>query len=154
MLEPTGGGVLRKTDLRRTATGPLVSPAFRYLAANKDSIEASGPEEIQALVQQFDVVISDVHPRDEVTVFGATLDALRLRQLPPAARSLVRIIFETMREPMFLLLVGAAGLYLTLGDLAEGLFLMGGALATIANHVRIKGHTADTPFHTGRFESN
>lgn len=50
---------------------------------------------------------------------------------PPAARGVVRIILETMREPMFLLLVGAAGLYLMLGDLAEGLFLMGGALATI-----------------------
>ncbi|MFZ4604694.1 MAG: cation-translocating P-type ATPase [Caulobacter sp.] len=50
---------------------------------------------------------------------------------PPAARGLVRIIIETMREPMFLLLVGAATLYLFLGDLAEGLFLMGGALATI-----------------------
>lgn len=50
---------------------------------------------------------------------------------PPTARGVVRIILETMREPMFLLLVGAAGLYLMLGDLAEGLFLMGGALATI-----------------------
>ena len=50
---------------------------------------------------------------------------------PPAARGLVRIVVETLREPMFLLLVGAAGLYLALGDLAEGLFLMGGALATI-----------------------
>ena len=50
---------------------------------------------------------------------------------PPKARGLARIILETMREPMFLLLVGAAGLYLALGDLAEGLFLMGGALATI-----------------------
>jgi Ca2+-transporting ATPase len=46
-------------------------------------------------------------------------------------RGLVRITIDTMREPMFLLLVGAAGLYLLLGDLAEGLFLMVGALATI-----------------------
>ena len=36
-----------------------------------------------------------------------------------------------MREPMFLLLIGAAALYLVLGDLGEGLFLMAGALATI-----------------------
>ncbi len=79
MLEPRGAGVLRKTDIRRTVTGALFSPTFRFLAANKDSIEASGPEGIQALVQQFDVVISDVHPRDEVTVFGVTLDVLRLR---------------------------------------------------------------------------
>jgi Ca2+-transporting ATPase len=49
----------------------------------------------------------------------------------PARRGILRIVFETMREPMFLLLIGAAGLYLVLGDLGEGLFLMAGALATI-----------------------
>ena len=48
-----------------------------------------------------------------------------------AGRDLFRITFETMREPMFLLLIGAAALYLVLGDLGEGLFLMAGALATI-----------------------
>ncbi len=48
-----------------------------------------------------------------------------------ASRSVLRIAFETMREPMFLLLIGAAVLYLMLGDLGEGLFLMAGALATI-----------------------
>jgi magnesium-transporting ATPase (P-type) len=48
-----------------------------------------------------------------------------------ASRGLFRIIFETMREPMFLLLIGASALYLVLGDLGEGLFLMAGALATI-----------------------
>lgn len=46
-------------------------------------------------------------------------------------RSLGRIVRETMREPMFLLLTGAAVLYLFLGDLGEGLFLLGGAAATI-----------------------
>ena len=46
-------------------------------------------------------------------------------------RSIWKIAFETTREPMFLLLIGAAGLYLVLGSLGEGLFLMGGALATI-----------------------
>ncbi len=46
-------------------------------------------------------------------------------------RKLWQIAFETMREPMFLLLVGAAVLYLFLGDLGEGLFLAGGAGATI-----------------------
>ena len=49
----------------------------------------------------------------------------------PAGRGVLRIAFETMREPMFLLLIGAAGLYLVLGDLGEGAFLMAGALATI-----------------------
>ena len=46
-------------------------------------------------------------------------------------RGILRIAVETMREPMFLLLLGAAALYLVLGDLGEGLFLMAGALATI-----------------------
>jgi Ca2+-transporting ATPase len=46
-------------------------------------------------------------------------------------RTLGQIVLETMREPMFLLLIGAAVLYLFLGDLAEGLFLVGGAAAAI-----------------------
>jgi Ca2+-transporting ATPase len=53
-------------------------------------------------------------------------------ELPRAeGRSLPRIILETLREPMFLLLLGAAGLYLVLGDLGEGLFLLAGATAAI-----------------------
>lgn len=52
--------------------------------------------------------------------------------LPRAAgRGLPRILLDTLHEPMFLLLIGAAGLYLALGDLGEGLFLMAGAVATI-----------------------
>src|SRR3989344_1175740 len=35
-------------------------------------------------------------------------------------RPLWRIVQETLREPMFLLLIGAAVLYLFLGDLGEG----------------------------------
>lgn len=46
-------------------------------------------------------------------------------------RSVPRIFVETMREPMFLLLVSAAVLYPTLGNLGEGLFLVGGAGAAI-----------------------
>src|SRR5688500_2021931 len=46
-------------------------------------------------------------------------------------RSVLRIFLETMREPMFLLLISAAVLYLALGDLGEGLFLVGGAAAAI-----------------------
>lgn len=49
----------------------------------------------------------------------------------PPGRHLGVIVTETMREPMFLLLVGAAALYLVLGDLGEGLFLLGGAVASI-----------------------
>jgi Ca2+-transporting ATPase len=47
-------------------------------------------------------------------------------------RGILRIVRETLREPMFLLLIIAAALYLTLGDLGEGLFLLFGAAASIA----------------------
>lgn len=50
---------------------------------------------------------------------------------PVRGRSVWRIISGTLREPMFLLLVAASGLYLLLGDLAEGLFLTVAALATV-----------------------
>lgn len=49
----------------------------------------------------------------------------------PRPRGPLRIGLETLREPMFLLLIGATGLYLVLGDLAEGAFLVVGALAAI-----------------------
>jgi Ca2+-transporting ATPase len=49
----------------------------------------------------------------------------------PGGRTLWQIVLETMREPMFLLLVAAAGLDLVLGDLGEGLFLVAGAAASI-----------------------
>jgi Ca2+-transporting ATPase len=53
-------------------------------------------------------------------------------ELPRSAgRGVWRIVMETMREPMFLLLIGAAVLYLTLGDLGEGLFLVAGAFASV-----------------------
>lgn len=50
---------------------------------------------------------------------------------PVRGRSVWRIISGTLREPMFLLLVTASGLYLLLGDLAEGLFLTVAAAATV-----------------------
>ncbi len=46
-------------------------------------------------------------------------------------RSLGRIGRETLREPMFLLLLAAAGLYLIFGDLAEGIFLCAGAFLSL-----------------------
>lgn len=46
-------------------------------------------------------------------------------------RTLWSIFAETLREPMFLLLIGASALYLALGDLGEGLFLSLGAVVTI-----------------------
>ncbi len=46
-------------------------------------------------------------------------------------RSFGAVILGTLREPMFLLLLGAAGLYLVIGSLGEGLFLLAGATVTI-----------------------
>jgi Ca2+-transporting ATPase len=63
--------------------------------------------------------------------------ALRLRRIGPniaprpPRRTFRRIILETAREPMFLLLLAATVVYLIVGDLGEGLFLMGGALLTV-----------------------
>lgn len=63
--------------------------------------------------------------------------ARRLREVGPnelpqtRGRGLVKIASETMREPMFALLLGAAILYMVLGDLGEGLFLFGGAFTSI-----------------------
>ncbi|MBN8606078.1 MAG: cation-translocating P-type ATPase [Caulobacterales bacterium] len=54
-------------------------------------------------------------------------------ELPsPGRRSLADILAETLREPMFVLLLAAASLYLFLGDLGEGVFLLFGACAAIA----------------------
>jgi Ca2+-transporting ATPase len=46
-------------------------------------------------------------------------------------RSLRRIVVETAREPMLVLLLAAALLYLALGDLGEGLFMLFGAVAAV-----------------------
>lgn len=43
------------------------------------------------------------------------------------SRSLLQILREVLREPMFLLLVVAAALYLLFGDIGQGLFLVAGA---------------------------
>ncbi|HZP19318.1 MAG TPA: cation-translocating P-type ATPase [Bauldia sp.] len=49
----------------------------------------------------------------------------------PEHRGVFRIVAEVFREPMFLLLVSAAGLYLVLGDFGEGVFISFGAIVTI-----------------------
>jgi Ca2+-transporting ATPase len=46
-------------------------------------------------------------------------------------RGVATIALETMREPMFFLLLAAAAIYLLLGDLGEGLFLLAGAALTV-----------------------
>ena len=49
----------------------------------------------------------------------------------PRGRDLGKILLETSREPMFALLLGAAILYLAIGDVGEGLFLVAGALVAV-----------------------
>ena len=46
-------------------------------------------------------------------------------------RTLLSIALETVREPMFLLLLAAGTLYLLFGDLQEGLTLFGFVLVTL-----------------------
>ncbi len=49
----------------------------------------------------------------------------------PVSRGLVQILGGTLREPMFLFLLAAASLYLLVGDLGEGVFLLGGAIVSV-----------------------
>lgn len=49
----------------------------------------------------------------------------------PATRGIAQILRGTLHEPMFLFLLAAAVLYLLVGDLGEGLFLVGGALVSV-----------------------
>ncbi|WP_421937484.1 cation-translocating P-type ATPase [Phenylobacterium sp.] len=53
------------------------------------------------------------------------------RLAPPRRRRLPEIVRDVLREPMFLLLLAAVGVYFVLGDHAEAAFLFAGALATI-----------------------
>ena len=48
------------------------------------------------------------------------------------SRTLPTILLGTLREPMFIFLLVAASLYLLVGDLGEGLFLLGGAAVSVA----------------------
>ena len=62
-------------------------------------------------------------------------------ELPrPARRTPFRIALEVLREPMFVMLLAAGGLYLLLGDKAEALILLGFAglsiLITIVQEAR------------------
>ncbi|WP_338412886.1 cation-translocating P-type ATPase [uncultured Sphaerotilus sp.] len=56
-------------------------------------------------------------------------------------RSLLSIAVETVREPMFLLLLAAATLYMVFGDLQEGLTLFGFVLVTVALTLYQEGKT-------------
>ena len=56
-------------------------------------------------------------------------------------RSLLSIAVETVREPMFLLLLAAGTLYLLFGDLQEGLTLFGFVVVTVALTLYQEGKT-------------
>jgi Ca2+-transporting ATPase len=56
-------------------------------------------------------------------------------------RTLLSIVGETVREPMFLLLLAAGTLYLVLGDLQEGLTLFGFVLVTLGLTLYQEGRT-------------
>jgi P-type Ca2+ transporter type 2C len=56
-------------------------------------------------------------------------------------RSLLSIAVETVREPMFLLLLAAATLYLVFGDLQEGLTLLGFVAVTVGLTLYQEGKT-------------
>ena len=56
-------------------------------------------------------------------------------------RTLLSIVGETVREPMFLLLLGAGALYLAFGDLQEGLTLFGFVLVTLGLTLYQEGKT-------------
>ena len=78
---------------------------------------------------------------------SAAQAAERLAQDGPNAlpggqrRTLLSIAGETVREPMFLLLLAAASLYLVFGDLQEGLTLLGFVLVTVALTLYQEGKT-------------
>lgn len=69
--------------------------------------------------------LTETEAARRLATFGPNL----IRQ--PSSRTLARIIRDTLREPMFLLLLGAAVLYLFVGELREGLFMAGGALLAL-----------------------
>lgn len=54
---------------------------------------------------------------------------------PPRTRTVTQILWTTLKEPMFGLLLAASGLYLALGDLAEGLLLSLAAVGAIVQVV-------------------
>jgi Ca2+-transporting ATPase len=68
------------------------------------------------------------------------LDRDGFNELPRADhRSLLRIVVEVMREPMFLLLSAAAALYLVLGDVQEALVLCASVVVVVGVTVRQAG---------------
>ena len=64
---------------------------------------------------------------------AARLSAEGWNEIPSAARrTTLRIALDVAREPMFVLLLAAGGLYVLLGDLREALLLLGSVLVILA----------------------
>jgi Ca2+-transporting ATPase len=71
---------------------------------------------------------------------ASRLRAEGANELPrPDRRTLARIVFDVVREPMFGLLIGAGIVYLLLGDLAEALILL--AFASVSVTITIVRET-------------
>ena len=89
----------------------------------------------------------DIGPIGTETGLSAAEAAQRLAADGPnalpggQARSLASIALDTVREPMFLLLLAAGSLYLALGDLQEGITLFGFVLITLALTLYQEGKT-------------
>jgi Ca2+-transporting ATPase len=104
---------------------------------------------------QSDLAKHAMSPKSEVTPpvvspesgLSAAQAAQRLTKDGPNAlpggqrRSLLSIAVETVREPMFLLLLAAGTLYLVFGDLQEGLTLFGFVVVTVALTLYQEGKT-------------
>ena len=69
------------------------------------------------------------------------LSAQGPNSLPQAQRRMAALLLHTVREPMFLLLLGAAVLYLALGDWREGVALLAMAALTIGLALFQEGRT-------------
>jgi P-type Ca2+ transporter type 2C len=69
--------------------------------------------------------LTQAEARDALARSGANLIETRQQ------RTFLRIVAETLREPTFVLLLIAAGLYLILGNLGEGLFISMGAIVSL-----------------------
>jgi Ca2+-transporting ATPase len=108
------------------------------MAANQADVAEHG------MAPEGEVTAPVVGPESGLSVAEA---AERLAEDGPNAlpggqrRSLLSIAVETVREPMFLLLLAAGTLYLLFGDLQEGLTLFGFVVVTVALTLYQEGKT-------------
>ncbi|MFC3069298.1 cation-translocating P-type ATPase [Phenylobacterium soli] len=86
------------------------------------SARGEAPTDLQRLLQG----LTAEEAARRLEAFGANRLAVR------RTRNVFQIVREAMREPMFLLLLGAVGIYFAMGDPAEALFLLVSSVATIA----------------------